>query len=194
MTSSRTAQRRAALPRAGGDGASAAIGLGDAVVSAWKTCHRATVFLVERVPSESWAEPAPGLRPRTIRSIAAHLHNSRRRWIATLGAEHGIEVPKRVDEKKVTRRELVAALELSNRGMVELFTLGAGRGGRLPVTAAYTWRNLPLDLAHVLAYFASHEGHHRGQIVMLARQMGHRLPVEVTGGIWQFSRFARQRR
>src|SRR2546422_7416198 len=35
--------------------------------------------------------------------------------------------------------------------------------------------------SHVLAYFVAHEGHHRGQIVMLARQLGYRLPVEVTG-------------
>jgi DinB family len=33
-----------------------------------------------------------------------------------------------------------------------------------------------------------HEGHHRGQIVMLARQLGHRLPVEITGGLWHFAK------
>lgn len=32
------------------------------------------------------------------------------------------------------------------------------------------------------------EGHHRGQIVMVARAAGHRLPGEVTAGLWQWSK------
>jgi uncharacterized damage-inducible protein DinB len=160
---------------------------------AWKTIHRATVLVVEGVPREIWGEPAPRLPRRTIRSIAAHLHNSRRRWIRTLGEEHGIRPPARVDERAVTRRELVSALNRSSEGMVRLFELGAREGGTLPVTKLYTWRNLPLDLAHVLAYFSAHEGHHRGQIILLARQMGRPLSREVVDGVWQFSRFARER-
>lgn len=72
--------------------------------------------------------------------------------------------------------------------MVRLLQLACDRGGSIPPTARYAWRNLPLDVGHVLAYFVAHEGHHRGQIVMLARQVGHRLPVEVTGGIWEWSK------
>jgi uncharacterized damage-inducible protein DinB len=167
--------------------------LGSSVVDAWNTVSRATVFLVEGVPEEIWGATAPNLPRRTIRSIAAHLHNSRRRWIRTLGEEHGVRQPERVDERRVTRRALAAALRKSGAGMERLFVLGAERGGALPVTKLYTWRNLPLDLGHVLAYFSAHEGHHRGQIVMLAKQMGHPLPREVLDGLWQFARFARER-
>lgn len=58
--------------------------------------------------------------------------------------------------------------------------------------SSYVWRNLPFDVGHVLSYFVAHEGHHRGQIVMLARQSGYRLPAEVTGGFWQWSKRARE--
>jgi uncharacterized damage-inducible protein DinB len=46
---------------------------------------------------------------------------------------------------------------------------------------------LPLDVGHVLTYFVAHEAHHRGQVVLLARQLGHRLPSSVTNGLWQWT-------
>jgi uncharacterized damage-inducible protein DinB len=70
--------------------------------------------------------------------------------------------------------------------------MNGDRGGRIPTSSAYTWRNLPLDVGHVLTYFVAHEGHHRGQIVMLARQLGYRLPVEITGGLWHFSKRSKE--
>jgi uncharacterized damage-inducible protein DinB len=151
-----------------------------------------TVFLVERLPSSIWATAAPGKRSRTVRAIAAHLHNARCSWIKTLGREHGVAVPENVDHRTVSRRKLAAALNRSSRGMLDLFALGAANGGRLPDSAGYVWRNLPLDLGHVLTYFVAHEGHHRGQILMLARLLGHRLPSEITGGIWQWNKRSRE--
>ena len=54
----------------------------------------------------------------------------------------------------------------------------------------YIWRNLPLDVGHLLTYFVAHERHHRGQIVLVARQIGFRLPAEVTTGLWQWTKRA----
>jgi hypothetical protein len=67
-------------------------------------------------------------------------------------------------------------------------------GGNVPPSKGYVWRNLSLDVPHVLAYFVAHEGHHRGQIVMLARQLGHRLPAEVAAGLWQWTQRSREAR
>ena len=159
----------------------------DALLAAWGTSHRVTTFLVERLPDPLWRAALPGIPTRTVRSVAAHLHNARCRWVKTLGSEHGIALPARVDQRTVTPRELVAALEQSGRGIAALLELGNSHGGHLPPSKAYTWRNLPLDVEHVLTYFVAHEAHHRGQIVMAARQLGQRLPVSVTGGLWQWT-------
>jgi hypothetical protein len=115
-------------------------------------------------------------------------------WIKTLGKEFGIAVPRAINRHKVGPQELIPALGHSSRGIISLLTLGFDRGGTIPASSAYTWRNLPLDVGHVLTYFVAHEGHHRGQIVMLARQLGYRLPVEITGGLWQWSKRAREAR
>ena len=97
-------------------------------------------------------------------------------------------MPRGVDRHRVDRRTLVSALAKSSRGIASLLALGCDRGGSIPPASTYTWRNLPLDVGHVLAYFVAHEAHHRGQIVMTARALGQRLPSEVTNGLWQWTR------
>jgi len=170
----------------------AAIDLRDTILDAWKTNNRVTVFLIEHLPAELWEAKVPGAPRRTIRMLAGHIHNARCMWIRTLGKGHGITVPRSVDRQKVTSADLVPALERSSTGILNLLKFGCDQGGTIPATPAYVWRNLPLDVGHVLGYFITHEGHHRGQIVMLARQLGHRLPVEVTGGLWHWTKRSRE--
>ena len=168
--------------------------LADTLVPVWRTTNRITVFLIEHLSPRLWAASVPGAPRRTVRMIAGHMHNARCMWIKTLGKEHGIEVPEAVDRRRVSPKQLVQALNRSSRGMIGLLRLGCDHGGTIPASSAYTWRNLPLDVGHVLAYFVAHEGHHRGQIVMLARQLGYRLPAQVTGGLWQWAKRAREAR
>jgi len=164
------------------------------LLDAWRTNNRVTIFLFEHLTPELWKASVPGAPRRTVRMIAGHIHNARCMWIKTLGKEHGIAVPRAVNRHKVEPRELITALGSSSRGIVSLLTLGFDQGGTIPIPSTYAWRNLPLDVGHVLTYFVAHEGHHRGQIVMLARQLGHRLPGEVTGGLWHFAKRSKEAR
>jgi uncharacterized damage-inducible protein DinB len=168
------------------------IDLADSIVGAWNTSNRVTIFLLRGLPAELWDAKIPGEPRRSIRMLAAHLHNCRSGWLRTLGAPHGLRVPKRVDRYKVKPKELMAALEVSGADMAALLRFGCEHGGIIPPTPQYAWRNLPLDVGHVLGYFVGHESHHRGQIVMLARQLGHRLPAEVTGGIWDWTKRSKE--
>ncbi len=74
-----------------------------------------------------------------------------------------------------------------------MLELGIRNGGRVPPSRGYVWRNLPLDVGHVLTYFVAHEGHHRGQLVLVARQLGHRLPPPVLNGLWLWTTRVRER-
>ena len=147
------------------------------------------MYLIENLPSELWSRDVPGAPRRTVRMIAAHIHNVRCMWIKMLGARHGIAVPRTVDGRRVRPPELLRALSRSSAGIIRLLNLGVARGGEVPRAA---WQNFPTDLVHFLSYFVAHEAHHRGQLCMLARQLGQRLPAGVAVGLWQWSKRARE--
>jgi uncharacterized damage-inducible protein DinB len=159
------------------------------LIAAWRTNHQATRYLIEHLPTSIWSAGVPGIPRLTVGMIAAHIHNSRCTWIKSLGARHGIAAPRLVDLRRVLPAELVKALSRSSEGMIELIELGIANGGRVPRAI---WQNFPTDMEHFLSYFAAHEGHHRGQLCMVARQLGHRLPRSVAAGIWQWTRLARE--
>lgn len=161
------------------------------LIAAWSTSHRVTAFLFEHLSDEVLALRVPGAPRRTVRMIAAHVHNCRGSWIGKLGGHDGIEPPEPVDRHRVTRDELLRALEGSHRAMVRLVEAALARGGAM---ARPAWMNLPPEATHFVSYLIAHEGHHRGQIVMIARAGGHRLPAEVAHGLWQWSRRAAEQR
>ena len=159
------------------------------LIDAWRTNNRVTVYIIENLPLELWSMNIPGSSRRTIRALAAHIHNARCMWIKMIAASHGVAVPRAVDPRTVKPSDLSRALERSSKGIIDVIRLGAARGGKIPAAA---WQNFPTDLFHFLTYFVAHEAHHRGQLCMLARQLGHRLPTEVTAGLWQWKKRSRE--
>jgi len=162
---------------------------GRALIAAWRTNNRVTTYLIENLPAQLWSKAIPGVPRRTVGMIAAHIHNGRCMWIKMLGAKHGIVPPRRVDMRRVRAPELLRALSRSSKGIIRLLELGIDQGGSVPRAA---WQNFPTDVVHFLNYFVAHEGHHRGQLCLLARQLGHRLPQSVVAGLWQWSKRARE--
>lgn len=160
------------------------LNLPESIVSAWQTNNRITSEFVASLPSNVWTLEVPGVPRRTVRNIAAHLHNSRCSWIRTLGSEHAIAVPARVDRHRASPRQVATALSRSGAGIEALLRLAFAADGSIPPSKGYVWRNLALDVGHVLTYFVTHDGHHRGQILMAARQAGHRLPPTVSDKLW----------
>jgi len=130
---------------------------------------------------------------RTVRTLAVHLHNSRCGWLRTLGQPLGIRVPRLADPRREGRPALLRALRESGRGMEALFLLACDRGGQLPATARYVWRNLALDAGHLLTYFVAHEAHHRGQLLLIARQLEMPVPRAAAGAVWWWKPVATNR-
>ena len=168
--------------------------LRDTILDSWRTNNRVTIFLVEHLPPELWNSAVPGAPRRTIRMIAGHLHNARCMWIKTLGLELGVAVPRGVDRRRVARKELVSALERSSRGILRLLTLGCDRGGSIPPTSTYVWRNLPLDVGHVLDLFRRTRGAPPRPDRAGGAGSGPPSSGGRRGGLWQWTKRAREAR
>lgn len=155
-----------------------------AIINSWQTNNRITVFLIENLPDELWAGKVSGYKNKTIRMIGGHIYNARCSWMKKTGKKLGMEVPMHVDRHRVTQRELISALNNSSGKILKLLQTGIKQNDTMP--------GFSLGAVHFMNYLISHEAHHRGQIIMVARQLGFKLPQSVIDGVWKWSTRTRE--
>ncbi len=149
---------------------------------------RINQILIEHLDPAAWRAKPPG--KNTVRSIAAiftHIHNVRTKWIR-LTAPH-LKVPPQLNRARCTPQQARAGLAESAAGCAEMLgeALGGG-GGRIEKFRRDGWaRPWPVG-PEMLCYMVAHEAHHRGQVCMLAHQLGLRLPIKVTSGMWNWEK------
>ncbi len=160
--------------------------LGRAAAQIFAVNDRTNQMLIERLDPAAWSAKPPG-RVRNIAAIFTHMHNVRTKWIR-LTAPH-LKVPKQLSRAHCTPQQARAGLAESAARCEEMLAeaLG-GRGGRIEKFLRDGWaRPWPVG-PEMLCYMISHEAHHRGQVCMLAHQLGFPLSNEVTSGIWNWEK------
>ena len=160
--------------------------LGRAAVRIFAANDRMNQLLIERLDPAVWGAKPPG-KVRTIAAIFTHMHNVRTKWIR-LTAPH-LEVPSQLNRVQCTPQQARAGLAESAARCSEMLAeaLG-GDGGRVEKFHRDGWaKPWPVGL-EMLCYMISHEAHHRGQVCMLAHQLGFPLPNEVMSGIWNWEK------
>jgi hypothetical protein len=119
------------------------------------------------------------------------MHSVRSKWIR-LNAPH-LKVPAQLNRTHCTPQEVRAGLAESAARCEEMLAdaLGDG-GGRVETFLRDGWA-LPWPAGlEMLCYMLAHEAHHRGQVCMLAHQLGYPLANEVTSGMWNWERLWRE--
>ena len=143
-------------------------------------------LLIEHLDPAAWRAKAPG-NVRTIAAIFTHVHNVRTKWIR-LTAPH-LKVPRQLDRAKCTPRQASAGLAQSAARCEEMLSAAlGGADGRVQKFLRDGWaRPWPVG-PEMLCYMVAHEAHHRGQVCMLAHQLGFKLPDVVTSEMWNWER------
>ena len=160
--------------------------LGRAAVQTFAANERMNQMLIEHLDPTAWRAKPPG-KARTIAAIFTHMHNVRSKWVR-LTAPH-LKVPRQLNRAHCTPKQARAGLAESAARCAEILAEALGGcGGRVEKFRRDGWaRPWPVGL-EMLCYMLSHEAHHRGQVCMLAHQLGFPLPNEVAYGIWNWEK------
>lgn len=150
------------------------------VLRCWKINNEVDIILLKALPAAIWPMKIPGYQHKTVRMMGAHLHNARCGWINTLGRKWKILSPPMVGNKEVSVKGLIAVLNASAETMIELFATGLDNNNKLPGFAP--------GAVQFVHYMVAHEAHHRGQLIMISRQLGYPFPAQVMGKLWQWSK------
>jgi uncharacterized damage-inducible protein DinB len=143
-------------------------------------------MLIEHLDPAAWRATPPG-GVRTIAAIFTHVHNVRAKWLR-LTAPH-LKAPGRLNRAQCTPEQSRAALAESAARCGEMLAEALGdSAGRIEKFVRDGWAQPWPVGPEMLSYMLAHEAHHRGQVSMLAHQLGYRLPNKVMSGIWNWEK------
>jgi uncharacterized damage-inducible protein DinB len=147
--------------------------------------ERMNQMLIEHLDPTAWRAKPPG-KARSIAAIFTHMHNVRCKWIR-LTAVH-LKVPQQLNRSRCTPRQARAGLAESAARCAEMLAEALGGGGRIEKFLRDGWARPWTVGPEMLCYMLSHEAHHRGQVCMLAHQLGFPRPIKVTSGLWNWEK------
>jgi uncharacterized damage-inducible protein DinB len=144
-------------------------------MNAFDTNNRINQYLIENLPAEAWSAKPPDGKGRTVAAIVAHMHNVRVMWLKAAKAD---DIPEQLERSSVTPSQAVRGLDKSREALSTLISRAIESDGRI--------KNFRPDVVGFIGYLIAHDAHHRGQIAMLARQLGHPLPQKAMFGMWEW--------
>jgi uncharacterized damage-inducible protein DinB len=146
-------------------------------------------LLLENLDHRAWRAQLPGSKGRTIAALFAHIHNVRCKWLR-LSAPH-LKPPPLLDRARCTQKQARQALSRSAALCSRMLAEALAPRGLVKKFHRDGWaRPWPAGAA-MFSYMFSHEAHHRGQILMLAHQLGYPMH-EAMYGIWQWEKLWKQ--
>jgi len=164
--------------------------LAQEMAEAFLVNDRMNQLLLEHLDSRAWRIKLPGQKARTIADIFAHVHNIRRKWLR-LSAPH-LKLPAQLDRRRCSPKQARGALAESALRCSEMLAEAlAVPPGRLQSFLRDGWAQPWRPGAAMFAYMVTHDAHHRGQVCMLAHQLGFPLPGPAAYGMWGWERLSK---
>lgn len=151
---------------------------------------RMNQMLLEHLDEAAWRAKPPG-KVRTIAAIFTHMHNVRVKWVR-LTAPH-LKAPAQLNRTHCTLQQARAGLKESAARCAEMLAEALGGEGRITQFRRDGWaKPWPVGV-EMLCYMLAHEAHHRGQVCLLAHQLGFAFPRELASSrLWDWERLWRE--
>jgi uncharacterized damage-inducible protein DinB len=148
--------------------------------------ERMNQLVLEHLDPRAWRAQVPGSKTRTIAAIFAHVHNIRCKWLR-LSAPH-LKLPARLDRSRCTQQQVKDAFAESAALCSQMLAEALAPKGRIKKFHRDGWFSPWPPGAAMFAYMVVHEAHHRGQVCMLAHQLGFALPGKASYGMWDWEK------
>jgi uncharacterized damage-inducible protein DinB len=150
-------------------------------------------LLLANLDPKAWRAPHPLHKHgegRTIAAVFVHMHNCSVNWIRRSAPR--LKCPAPLDPDRATLAQTRAAHRKSNAALVEMLKdalLEPDPAKRkIQRFSRGSWsQDWPAGAA-MFGYMFEHDTHHRGQIIMMARDLGFRLPTYASHGIWHWEK------
>lgn len=152
---------------------------------------RMNQLLLAHLDRRAWRAKPPNADPRSgrpIGAIFAHVHNSRLIWLKW-SAPH-LKCPAPLDPARCTIQQAAAADRKSSVACLRMLedVLSESPGRRVKTFSRGSWALEWPAGPTMFLYMYAHDVHHRAQVIMLAHQLGYRLPVNAAYGIWHWEK------
>jgi uncharacterized damage-inducible protein DinB len=145
-----------------------------AVLRSFAIHNRIHLYLLTALSPDAWMAEPPDGKGRTLAAMVSHVHGVRLMWLKASGVT---TLPAPL-EKTATIEEAKAALEASAAALQDRLSTALNGDGRIPGFKPDAWA--------FVGYLIAHEAHHRGQMTMLARQVGHPVDKRTNFGLWEW--------
>jgi uncharacterized damage-inducible protein DinB len=149
---------------------------------AYAVNDRMNQILLEHLDPRAWRGRLPGSKGRTIADIFSHVHNVRLKWLR-LSAPH-LRRPSQLHHAHCTQKQVSKALAESAARCSEMLAESLGPQRGIKKFLRDGWARPWTPGAAMFAYMITHDAHHRGQVFMLAHQLGFPLPIKANYGVW----------
>jgi uncharacterized damage-inducible protein DinB len=146
----------------------------EAALRSYAIHNRIHLYLLDALPAEVWLTPPPGGKGRNIAALVSHIHKVRLMWMEAAKVK---DVPEALD-KTATIADAKLALAASDEAIRNW--LGPILNGNAKISG------FKPDGWAFVSYLIAHEAHHRGQMLLLAKQLGHPVDQKTSFGLWEW--------
>jgi uncharacterized damage-inducible protein DinB len=150
------------------------------LIEAWRINNKMNFLLIDTLDDTGMQKTLSTRGGRTIYQQLVHVHNVRMSWLEIIAKDIYAKY-KLLDKESLYNKKLLRnAFEESSTGVEEFIKQSWEKGGAV--------KSFKKGLIPFIAYFISHESHHRGQALLTLKQSGVKIPDTLKWGLWEWGK------